>query len=40
MHTSPMKSERERSQNRHMKVAKKRLRKLLKMENGRDTIKP
>jgi hypothetical protein len=40
MHTSPTKSQRERSLNRHKKIAKKRLRKSPKRENGRYTIKP
>jgi hypothetical protein len=40
MHTPPTKSQRERSQIRHKKMAKKRLRKSPKKENRRDTIKP
>jgi hypothetical protein len=40
MHTSPTKSQRERSQNRHKKFAKKRLQKSPKRENGKNTIKP
>jgi hypothetical protein len=40
MHTSPTKSQRERSQNRHQKIAKKELRKSPKWENGIGAIKP
>jgi hypothetical protein len=38
MQTSPTKSQRERSQNRHKKIAKKSSENH-KRENGRDTIK-
>jgi hypothetical protein len=40
MHTSPTRSQRERYQNHHKKIAKKGLQKSPKRENVRDTIKP
>jgi hypothetical protein len=36
----PIKPKRERSQNRHKKIAKKRPQNSPKRENGRDTLKP
>jgi hypothetical protein len=38
MHTSPIKSQRERPQIPHKKITKKNLQKSPKRENGRDTI--